>query len=220
MLRLEELNDDQIRAMVNAISEQVVAVGISAEDYMARFAGDYCEWIAGVVIKMPANEVHDRLFRYLLVLLNAYLDLRPIGQLRQAPFVMRARPDWPHREPDIQMILNAHLDRLTPTYVDGPADLCIEIVSPESIERDHGDKFREYQEGGVTEYWIIDPTRAEARFYRMDETGTYRPQTVTQDIYRTPLLPGLDLHVPTLWQAELPGAVIIVRMVEKMLSTP
>jgi len=40
------------------------------------------------------------------------------------------------------------------TYPDGPADLAIEIVSEESRLRDRGEKFAEYEVGGVKEYWI------------------------------------------------------------------
>jgi len=31
---------------------------------------------------------------------------------------------------DVIYIANAHLDRLTPTYLDGPADLVVEIILP------------------------------------------------------------------------------------------
>ena len=34
-----------------------------------------------------------------------------------------------------------HGDRLKDTYLDGPSDLVVEIVSPDSIGRDRGEKF-------------------------------------------------------------------------------
>lgn len=43
------------------------------------------------------------------------------------------------------------------TYLDGPADLVVGIVSPDSVGRDRGEKFYEYAQGGVPEYWLIDP---------------------------------------------------------------
>ena len=48
-----------------------------------------------------------------------------------------------YREPDIQMILDEHRNRLTRTQVEGAADLVVEVVSEESTSRDYGDKFAE-----------------------------------------------------------------------------
>jgi len=38
--------------------------------------------------------------------------------------------------------------------------MVVEIVSPDSQSRDRGDKFYEYEEAGVLEYWILDQTRS------------------------------------------------------------
>ena len=57
-------------------------------------------------------------------------------------------------------------ERIQSAYLDGPADLAVEIVSPESIARDRGDKFAEYEAGGVREYWLMNPARREALFYQ------------------------------------------------------
>lgn len=61
------------------------------------------------------------------------------------------------REPDVQVILDNYPGEFTEIGMIGPADICIEIVSPESVTRDRGEKFSEYEQAGVTEYWIIDP---------------------------------------------------------------
>jgi Uma2 family endonuclease len=140
------------------------------------------------------------------MLFEAYFDLRPIGKIRQEPFVMRIREHDVAREPDIQIILEVNYSRLQPTYMDGPADSCIEVVSLESVRRDHGEKFEEYELGGVNEYWIIDPLCDESRFYRLNAEGRYIAVREDADgYYQTPLLPGFKLHVPTLWEELLPG---------------
>jgi Uma2 family endonuclease len=41
--------------------------------------------------------------------------------------------------------------------MDGAADIVIELVSPESVHRDYGEKLYEYEQAGVPGYWIIDP---------------------------------------------------------------
>jgi Uma2 family endonuclease len=68
-----------------------------------------------------------------------------------------------------------HMERLRDTYLDGPADLVIEIVSPDSVSRDRGLKFVEYESEGIPEYWLLDPLRQQPEFYRLGDDGRYRP---------------------------------------------
>ncbi len=199
---------------------EIVATNVSLEDYMETYAGQHCEWIEGVVIKMPGSLKHNDLIFFLRQLLAAYFDLRPLGRVISQPFVM-ILPAFPkrRREPDLMVVLKTNPRELKDTYLDGAADICIEVVSEESIERDHGDKFREYEIGGVPEYWIIDPLHDEARFYRLNDQARYERQS--EDAggnYRTPALPGLALHVPTLWQDELPGPAATIQLVATLLE--
>jgi hypothetical protein len=46
-------------------------------------------------------------------------------------------------------------------------------VPPESRSRDRGEKYYEYEEGGVREYWLIDPVRRKAEFYQLGADGYY-----------------------------------------------
>jgi Uma2 family endonuclease len=167
----------------------------------------------------PVHEHHDKLSRYALRLLETYFEFRPLGQIRIAPFVMRCGADAPKREPDIQIILTVHQERLKPTFTDGPADIVIEIVSPGSVDTDRGDKFSEYEKCGVGEYWILDPLRRETLFYRLNEDGIYtRYDPDAEGNYHTPALPGFVLHVPTLWHDPLPGPSATFEAVKAMLS--
>ena len=171
------------------------------------------EW----VILAPVDPRHDALLRYLSAMLETYLGLRPIGELRAGGFMMSLGSD-PY-EPDILVILYVNPHRLTPTFMDGPADIAIEIVSPESVERDHGTKLAEYEKGKVPEYWIVDPIHREARFYRLGEDGVYVPQNEDADgNYSTPALPDLTIHVPELWQDDLPDVITLTQRVEDMLK--
>lgn len=208
------------RQNTNILTEEITAHDVTFEKYLEDYAADFCEFVGGTVVKMsPIHERHDLLTRYLALLLEAYFDLRPLGRIRQAPFVMRLLAVDVAREPDIQIILHTNPHALTPTFMDGPADICIEVVSPESVERDHGQKFVEYEKGGVCEYWIIDSLRSESRFYRLNAEGIYLPVELNeQKQYQTPLLPGLMLHVPTLWQNPIPGYAAIGRAVQAMLN--
>jgi Uma2 family endonuclease len=204
----------------NPIQPDASAEGISAEEYMTRYAHDFYEWVKGELVKMsPVSEKHDALTGYLYKLLDAYLSLNPIGQIRQDPFVMRLDVTESRREPDLQVILDTNPGDLTETAMVGPADICIEVVSEESVARDHGEKFAEYEKAGVREYWIVDPLRDTCRFNRLNEAGVYIPVGPGQDgIYETPLLPGLKLDVAILWQEQLPDYFEIGRAVQEMVG--
>jgi Uma2 family endonuclease len=154
---------------------EIIAADVSAEEYLAQYAETCHEWVRGAVIKMtPVSLQHVRLTQYLLHLLNAYFA-HPIGTVLDAPFVMRLDAAGSYREPDLQVVLNANPGQLTDTEMIGPADICIEVVSRESVTRDYGDKFAEYEQAGVQEYWIIDPVRQTCHFYRLHPAQHYTP---------------------------------------------
>jgi Uma2 family endonuclease len=195
-------------------------VQVSSDEYMARYAEHHYEWVKGVAIKMsPIALRHALLVDYLRDMLRVYFSLNPIGRVLGEPFVMVLDAIESRREPDIQVILNTNPGQLTDTAMIGPADICIEVVSPESGSRDYGDKFVEYEQVGVKEYWIIDPVRETCLFYRLQPTARYAPVLPDeQGIYLTPLLPRLVIEVPALWQEKLPDVVAVVEMVRGMLS--
>ncbi len=86
-----------------------------------------------------------------------------------------------------------------PTYLDGPADLAIEIVSEESLLRDRGEKFAEYEIGGVKEYWIIDPELKRADFFVLKKSRYERRVEDEHGIYRSEVIPGFWIKVEWLW---------------------
>ncbi len=200
----------------------ILAEGVTVDEFMLQYAGDHCEWVAGTVIRIsPASLRHQLIIDYLSDLLRFYFTFNTTGQRITAPFVMLL-PDVPdrRREPDIQAILETNPGTLHDTYMEGPADICIEVVSPESKARDHGEKFDEYERGGVPEYWIVDPIRSECRFYRRNADGVYISHTPDNEgDYTTPALPRLKLHVATLWQSDFPDPVQTLEAIRAMLGT-
>jgi Uma2 family endonuclease len=205
---------------VTNFSGEIIATGVTFEEYLAQYAEDFCEFVGGAIIKMnPVSLRHDRLVYYIRTLVEIYFVIKPIGTIIGAPVPMRLPTSDHGREPDLQIILNENADRLGATHMEGPADICIEVVSPESVSRDHGEKFEEYEKGGVGEYWIIDPVHQEARFYRLNDKGLYEPQTLNESgDYITPTLPQFRLHVTTLWEDNLPDPLAIAELVREMLN--
>ncbi|GIL12639.1 MAG: restriction endonuclease [Chloroflexota bacterium] len=198
--------------------ETIVARDVSYQDYLTGRYGRHTEWINGVVIAMsPISVPHDQMQYYLRTLLSVYLQRTAGGFVFSDPVVMKSAPDMPGRQPDIQVVLPDRAHFIEQNQVAGPANLVVEIVSPDSVKRDRGAKFDEYEKGGVTEYWIIDPERREALFYVVGEDGLYHSRQPVEGVYSSHVLSKLRLHVETLWQEKLPEVIEIVQMVEQML---
>ena len=204
---------------VEGMAGGVVATHVPFEDYWDHYAEYACEWVDGTLIKLSVDARHCEVYQYVRLLLDVYFDLNRIGRTLGIPFVMRLSAIDSVREPDIQIILNTSEGRLHNTYMDGPADICIEIVWEESVTRDHNDKLMEYEKAGVPAYWIIDPAQQDVRFFRLNDTGVYdRHHEDADGNYSTPALPGFKLHIPTLWQDELPGPGATVKAVRAMFG--
>jgi Uma2 family endonuclease len=177
------------------------------EEFLAWADEDtWAEWVEGEVIMLGFASIrHQNIGDFLTALLLYYVETRRLGVVCSAPFSMKVGPDLPGREPDVLFIAKEHLDRLKETHLDGPADVAVEIISPDSRGRDRGEKFYEYEQGGVREYWLIDPRRRQAEFYRLGDDGIYRFVPVGSDgIFHSTVLDGLWLRVDWLWQEPLP----------------
>ena len=177
------------------------------EEFLAWADEDsWAEWVNGeVIILTPASKQHQDLTMFLAASLRFFVEAHQLGLVLTAPFQMKLGPDLSGREPDILFIAREHLARLQNAYLDGPADLVVEIISRDSRARDRGEKFYQYEQGGVREYWLLDYLRRQAEFYQLGSDGIYRSVPVdAAGLYRSAVLNGLWLTVEWLWQEPLP----------------
>jgi Uma2 family endonuclease len=143
----------------------------------------------------------------LSALLTLFAEFFKRGRVLVAPVEMKVSPTSNAREPDILFVARENLGIIDDKRLNGPADLIIEIVSPESIYRDRDRKFQEYQSAGVKEYWMVDPRPGieRAQFWVLNATGDYEPvHSDEDDIYHSTVLAGFWLDTGWLWQEELP----------------
>jgi len=177
------------------------------EEFLAWADEDtLAEWVdEEVVVTSPASDRHQDIAGFLGNILRSFVEVRQLGVVRGAPFQMKLESG---REPDLLFVATERLERLKETFLDGPADLVVEISSPESLERDRGTKFVEYEAGEVPEYWLIDPEREWAEFYQLGEEGRYVTAFAGRSgVYHSQVLPGFWLRVEWLWQSPLPNVV-------------
>lgn len=167
----------------------------------------YAEWVDGEVELMsPASENHQDISDFLTAILRVYMEDHDAGRVLSAPFQMKLTPNVRSgREPDQMFVAKNNLGRIKRNYIDGPADLVVEIVSPESVLRDRGAKYAEYEAGGVREYWIIDNLSQRADFFVLDAEGRYQRATPDADgKYTSAVLPDFWISIGWLWQTPLP----------------
>lgn len=152
------------------------------------------EWVDGEVFELsPENVEHAGAGGWLYSLLRAFVEEHGQGRVLSG-VLMKTGPHLAGRVPDVLFLSREHEDRIRRNHVEGPADLAIEVTSPDSEVRDRDTKRREYEQGGVREYWIVDLLRGEVAFLSLEE-GRYRALPIEADgTVRSLVLPGLWLR--------------------------
>lgn len=171
------------------------------------------EWVDGEVIKMSNPSLrHQDLSDFLTAILRFFVEAKNHGKVISAPFQIKFAFRPSGRQPDIMFVANENLHRLEKQYVDGKADLIVEIVSPESLARDTQEKFQEYEMAGVKEYWTIDPNTRTAIFYGFDENGKYKMLPVSAaGKFESRAIENLWINTDWLWQENLPNLMDVLK---------
>ena len=197
---------------------------ISFEDFLVKYDGQFAEWIDGEVILThestpyfdnivkSESDKHQDLSDFLIAILRVFVEENNLGVIVTAPLVMKFSKEKRGGEPDLFFVSNENLHRLKKNYLDGAADLVIEIISPESRGRDRGDKFYEYEKEGVREYWLIDYERKQVEFYNLGKDGIYQLSLADEDkVFHSKVLKNLELKVDWLWQEKLPSLLDVLK---------
>lgn len=159
------------------------------------------------VIYMPSPENTDdnELFIWLVTVMNLFVRRKKLGQIYGSRVAFRlAEKHGP--EPDIAFIRSEHLDRVKRGGVEGPADLAIEIVSPDSVERDYYLKRELYEEYRIPEYWIIDEMDQKITQLRLAQ-GKYREVRARKGEHHSKVMAGFWIRPEWLWQAPRPDEI-------------
>jgi len=192
------------RRLLAVLLEPAQPGRMTYEEFLAWADEDtLAEWVDGeIIMTSPASLQHQSTSGFLFQLLSMFVETRQLGVVITAPYQMKLARSG--REPDLLFVAGDHLHRLRPTYLDGPADLAVEIISPESVGRDRGEKFTEYEAGGVAEYWLLDPQRRWAEFYHLEDERYRLAFAGASGQYDSAVLPGFWLRVEWLWQQPCP----------------
>jgi Uma2 family endonuclease len=168
--------------------------------------GQKADLINGVIyMASPDNLEHHRINKWLAWLVESFLmETETGGEIFGYRIAFRLNlSNSP--EPDLGFLKASRLHLAKRGYIDGPPDWVVEIVSPDSVERDHISKRRQFEEAGVPEYWIIDPLKEKVTCLRLGKNGLYRTVRIKKGIIECLAIPGFWLRVNWLWERPLPG---------------
>jgi Uma2 family endonuclease len=195
-------------------------IKMSYEEFLALPDDVRAEWVDGEAIIFVTNKPpHAEAVSFLVTLLRLFVRRFALGTVRAGSMEMRILGGCSSRDPDVTFISNDRLHLLTADRLDGPADLAIEVISPDSVTRDRRDKRREYERAGVREYWIADVRPRQRRFdaWAVDDNGVYQPLAPDEHgrVHST-VLPGFWLRPEWLWQEQTPNELTVL---EEILVT-
>jgi Uma2 family endonuclease len=130
--------------------------------------------IDGVIyMASPENTDAKELFMWVGGLIDLFVEVQELGKVFGSRVALRL-DDRNGPEPDICFVRKDRLHLVKRGHIKGPADLAVEIVSPDSSVRDYQLKLRLYQEAGVPEYWISDEIEQKVTMFHLGRNGKYR----------------------------------------------
>lgn len=181
---------------------------IGYDEFLRRFPDQYAEYVDGEILtEKTVTRSHSELRQFLSAILEFYVSERRLARIYGEPFQMKLSIGSivKGRESDIFVVLNENLERVNELYLDGPADVAVEIVSKESRRLDRVEKWEEYRLSGIKEYWLIDPENRSAELFELDANGQYFPIPVNQSgTFRSSVLAGFWLDPNWLWSDPRP----------------
>jgi Uma2 family endonuclease len=188
-------------------------IGEITYDFFSALMHEYekGDLINGVIyLAAPENTDAAELFRWLISLMGIYVRKKKLGRVLGSRVACRlSNKNAP--EPDILFVNAKRLDRIKRGGVEGPPDLAIEIVSPDSVERDYDKKRRQYQRFKIPEYWIIDEEERKVTLLRLDARGKYREVAPRKGIFHSQTLEGFWLDPNWLWEDPRPDELEILQ---------
>ncbi|HTU21503.1 MAG TPA: Uma2 family endonuclease [Gemmataceae bacterium] len=177
--------------------------------------GQKADLIDGVIyMSSPDNTDANSLFMWLGRLIGDFVEERDLGEVYGSRVAFRLE-EHQSPEPDIAFVRTDHLHIVQRGFVDGPPDLAIEIVSPDSIERDYVRKREQYRQAGVPEYWIVDEVEQLVFLFKLSASGSYREVKPRKGVLHSQALPGFWLRPEWLWQEPRPKKTKILAEILK-----
>jgi Uma2 family endonuclease len=151
------------------------------------------ELVHGEVVVSPSPNVdHGFVSVHLISLLVQHVKRHKLGDVIADIDTYFGPEDV--RRPDIMFFSSQRSHFVGTRHLEGPPDLCVEILSPSNRHVDRGDKFELYRDSGVPFYRIFDPMLKTVEAYRLVD-GQYVEICTAKDNATVRLAPFDDLEI-------------------------
>ncbi|MEM7654646.1 MAG: Uma2 family endonuclease [Bacteroidota bacterium] len=189
---------------ITELSQLDVHATYTYADYLTWQVKERLELFKGRISLMsPApNMYHQKIVTKLSVFIGHYL-LDKSCQAFVAPFDVRLpkRGSQPTDniytvvQPDICVICDE--SKLDVQGCNGAPDLMVEVLSPGNSRKEMREKYSLYEDAGVKEYWLVDPSHPSLTRYVLNEAGIFIGLQPLTDLDRveTDLLPGWSVEL-------------------------
>jgi Uma2 family endonuclease len=135
----------------------------------------------------------------LAAMLSQHIEKRKLGRLY--PDIDTIFGKYDVRRPDLLYFSKGRTHLIGEKAMEGPPDLCIEVLSPSSVTIDRRDKFKQYAKAGVENYWIVDPEARTIEGHILMR-GKYQlaAEGSADDVITLPPFEKLRIRLGQLWQ--------------------
>ena len=146
-----------------------------------------------LVVSPTPSGAHQRICTLLGIRIGTFVLEHNLGEFYSSPYHV-VLAEHVNYEPDLCFIREDRLHIIQETFIDGPPDLVIEVISESNRTHDTVVKFGDYARYGVQEYWLVDPRTGLITTWRLDGSGyVLLSRSGTGDRIITRVLGALEL---------------------------
>lgn len=139
---------------------------------------------------------HQHVSKRLQYQLYTKIELAGLGVLYNSPIDVQFS-EFDIVQPDIVIILNENVRKITPTKIKVAPHLVVEILSPSTSGNDWTIKKDLYERSGVNEYWIVDPYEQQVEQWILRD-GKYAIEAQAK-VIRLSFVSDVEVDFETVW---------------------
>lgn len=162
------------------------------------------EIIDGVLYMSPPPTInHQDVATELIARMRIHTRLHKLGVVLAAPSGVHLPTQPVPVEPDILFVRHERRQIIGERYVEGAPDLVVEVLSRSNADYDRTTKYAQYEQAGVTEYWLVNYWDETITIYNLVDQH-YRLTGVFQngDTATSQVLTGFQIAVTDLFHLE------------------
>jgi Uma2 family endonuclease len=183
---------------------QVVQVPAPEEILRAADEGGV-EYAGGQLLEKPVSNISSAVARRISTLLGLEADRTGFAEVFESSMGYQCFPEEPakFRKPDVSVVTAARMNALPPEVglLPIPADLAVEVISPNDLAFNVLEKVDEYLNAGFKVIWMVEPPTKKVTIYRLD--GTLARLGADQQITGEGFLPEFKCRVSEFFR--IPG---------------